>query len=245
MRRNDGSHDFEHVNRVRKLALRIANEECKRTGSDSVDFATVELAALLHEIDDWKYATKEGEDASAVAASGPVRARAFLLAEGVKEDDVNKICMVVKMSSFHDELRQLEEAEAKNKENGRSGENAGEGAASAAAALPVELLCVQDADRIDAIGAMGIARCLMYGGKKRRTIYSEASLRTFEENSARRATHEEYARGNDDTSCLAHFAEKLVWLKDMMKTESGKKIAAQRHEYMLGFVRQLIEEARV
>ena len=222
MRRNDGSHDFEHVNRVRKLALRIADDECKRSGPGSVDFATVELwvwfsplvfclvllslslslslpsrspgpfsrsqlqtepppslrpslspslpspfrAALLHEIDDWKYATKEGQDASAVAASGPVRARAFLLAEGVKKDEVEKICMVVKMSSFHDELRQLEEAEAKDKENGSGSDNAGEGAAEGAAGLPLELLCVQDADRIDAIGAMGIARCLMFGGKK-------------------------------------------------------------------------------
>lgn len=98
----------------------------------------------------------------------------------------------------------------------------------------LEAKIVQDADRLDAIGAIGIARCMAYSGHKGRLIYDPNM--TPREN----MTQEEYRNGQD--TAIMHFYEKLLTLKDRMNTTFGKKLAQQRHEFLLTYLEQFYEE---
>jgi uncharacterized protein len=97
-----------------------------------------------------------------------------------------------------------------------------------------ELDIVQDADRLDAIGAIGIARTFNYGGFKNRPLYNPEIAPNLQ------MTKEEYKASESPT--LNHFYEKLLLLKDKMNTETGGKIALQRHQYMEGFLTQFYAE---
>lgn len=97
-----------------------------------------------------------------------------------------------------------------------------------------ELDIVQDADRLDAIGAIGIARCFNYGGFKGRALYDpeiEPNLNM---------TKEEYKASTAPT--INHFYEKLLLLKDRMNTETGRRIAADRHAFMVKYLDQFFSE---
>jgi uncharacterized protein len=97
-----------------------------------------------------------------------------------------------------------------------------------------ELDIVQDADRLDAIGAIGIARCFNYGGFKNRTLYNPEI--------APQMTMSKAEYKNSESPTLNHFYEKLLLLKDRMNTETGKKIAMQRHQFMEDFLSQFYAE---
>ena len=97
-----------------------------------------------------------------------------------------------------------------------------------------ELDVVQDADRLDAIGAVGIARCFNYGGFKNRSLYNPEIAPNLN------MTKEEYK--NSESPTINHFYEKLLLLKDKMNTVTGKKIAEERHQYMEGFLHQFYNE---
>jgi uncharacterized protein len=97
-----------------------------------------------------------------------------------------------------------------------------------------ELDIVQDADRLDAIGAIGIARCFNYGGFKNRALYNPKMAPNLH------MSKEEYK--NTTTPTINHFYEKLLLLKDKMTTETGRRIALQRHDYMEGFLSQFYAE---
>jgi uncharacterized protein len=98
----------------------------------------------------------------------------------------------------------------------------------------IELDIVQDADRLDAIGAMGIARAFNYGGFKNRSMYDPAIAPQLQ------MTKEQYKATQAPT--LNHFYEKLLLLKDLMNTPTGKIIAQGRHDYMEGFLTQFYAE---
>ena len=92
---------------------------------------------------------------------------------------------------------------------------------------------VQDADRLDGLGAMGIARTFAYGGKKGKPMHNPESIKL--------ATEEQYKNEGSDTS-ISHFYDKLLKLKDLMNTDTAKEIAKQRHEYLEGFLEQFYSE---
>ena len=98
----------------------------------------------------------------------------------------------------------------------------------------IELDIVQDADRLDAIGAIGIARTFNYGGFKNRALYNPEIAPNLS------MTKDEYK--NNEAPTINHFYEKLLLLKDKMNTETGKQIAQQRHRYMEDFLKQFYAE---
>ena len=101
-------------------------------------------------------------------------------------------------------------------------------------AKTIEAKIVRDADRLDAIGAVGIARTFAYGGAKGRKLYDDAEEARFN------MSVEEYR--TKSTASVTHFYEKLLLLKDLMVTEKGRQMAEERHEFMVSFLRELKKE---
>lgn len=100
----------------------------------------------------------------------------------------------------------------------------------------IEGKIVQDADRLDAIGALGIARAFAYGGNKKRPLYNpEGKARTHK-------NFDSYKKGSDST--IHHFYEKLLHLKNLMNTKTGKKMAAQRHKFIENYLKEFYAEWR-
>ena len=140
---------------------------------------------------------------------GPKIARAFLEKENVEEKSIQHIINIIENISFKG-------GNFEKKFHSK------------------ELEIVQDADRLDAIGAIGIARTFNYGGFKNRTLYNPAITPKLN------MDKEEYK--NSESPTLNHFYEKLLLLKDKMNTETGKKIALERHKYMENFLSQFYAE---
>lgn len=135
--------------------------------------------------------------------------RNFLETQAVSEEEIEAVLYIIKNISF------------KNR-----GDFQGEPSK--------ELQIVQDADRLDAIGAIGIARTFHFGGFKNNPIYDPE----IKPNLA--MTKEEYKKSEGTT--INHFYEKLLLLKDLMNTETGRKIAEKRHQFMLQFLEQFYSE---
>jgi uncharacterized protein len=171
---------------------------------EKVDAFVVSLAALLHDIADPKF--YNGDE-----TIGPKIAAEFLKKENVDTKTITHVINIIKYISFKNSLSK----------NGKK-------------FTSKELEVVQDADRLDAIGAIGIARCFNYGGFKNRTLYDPEILPNLE------MTKEQYK--NSDAPTMNHFYEKLLLLKDKMNTKTGKKIALERHQYMEQFLTQFYNE---
>ena len=105
-----------------------------------------------------------------------------------------------------------------------------------------ELQCVQDADRLDAMGAVGIARAFHYGGYKGRKIYDPESRPKKKYVARKYNSPEEYRNSNSPT--INHFYEKLLLLKDLMNTKTGRKLAKKRHRFMVKFLKTFFMEIK-
>jgi len=228
MNRYDASHDWYHVCRVRRLSLKIAEME----GIMDVNvLKMIELCALLHDVNDRKYVDKTRKDGNIDDI------RKLLVGCGISNDGIERIFNVCEYVSFSKEnkmkLKGGKEYEAYLKVFEDN----------------VELRIVSDADRLDAIGAVGIARTFTFGGCFGRKMFNYIP----DNNDCGINDDECKESGNDvmnwiqnDNECkkttLYHFYEKLFLLKDMMKTESGKKLANKRHDIMKAYVDQFLLE---
>lgn len=173
-------HDFDHTLRVYHMATRLAEEE-------GADLQTVQLAALLHDVDDRKLSPETYE--------GKLRALAFLQENGLEQNQIDNIVDIISRISFSAQLPPPESIEGK---------------------------CVQDADRLDAMGAIGIARTFAFGGSRGRRMHDP--------------------EGVDKNASIQHFYDKLLRLKDAMNTTTGRRMAQERDRYMRQFLEQFYAE---
>lgn len=188
-------HDWWHIHRVWQIAIYIARKE-------KADLLVVQLAALLHDIADWKF--NDGDD----KVSAKV-AQKWLENIGLEKEVIIHICDIINAVTFKgaNVQNQIETIEGK---------------------------VVQDADRLDALGAIGIARAFTYGGYKGIAMY-DPNLKP-----KLHASFEEYKQHKGTT--INHFYEKLLLLKERMNTSTGRKLAEKRHQCMENYLNQFFVE---
>ncbi|KAJ4289618.1 hypothetical protein N0V90_010947 [Kalmusia sp. IMI 367209] len=189
---HDNSHDYHHILRVVSNTNRILDAELKAEPTATYDVSAIFLAALLHDVGDHKYA-KAGEDVENQISK-------ILLERGADETLARKVQTIVKHVGYSNEVKNPQSV------------------LDVLGRYP-ELAIVQDADRLDAIGAVGVGRCFAYGGAK-----SQAKPMSI---------------------AIDHFEEKLYKLGDMMKTQAGRDLAASRKKILEDFAAQFNEEAQL
>ena len=172
---------------------------------ENVNLFIVEIGALLHDIADAKF--HDGDE-----SIGPKKAAAFLRSHNVEEDTIEHIENIIHYVSFKTSL------DPNNTNKFQSD----------------ELRVIQDADRLDAIGSIGIARAFNYGGFKNRSLYDPKIEPNIDQDK------ETYK--NSKAPTINHFYEKLLLLKDKMNTKTGRKIAEKRHQFMELYLQQFYDE---
>lgn len=192
---DSSGHDWWHVWRVWQNSLFISRNE-------NADRFVTELAALLHDIADWKF--HDGDE-----SAGPKAARAWFSEQDVDESVIEHVCTIIATVSF-------------------------KGAGVETPMQTLEGKIVQDADRLEAIGAIGIARCFAFGGAKGRLMHDPEDPPELHD------SFDEYKKKSGPS--INHFYEKLLLLKDRMNTETGLQLAAQRHEVLETFLTQFHAE---
>ena len=187
-------HDYFHTLRVYQTAGELARKE-------GADLWTVQIAALLHDVDDRKLFPE--------TCGNQGNARAFLRSWNVPEEQIESICALIRDVSY-------------------------KGTDSVKPAT-IEGMCVQDADRLDAMGAIGIARAFAFGGNRNRLMHDPQTSPGRDLDAAAY-----YANGEGTT--VNHFYEKLLLLEGMMNTPTGKRMARHRHRYMEDFLDEFFAE---
>ncbi len=190
---DSSGHDFAHIERVRRVALVTAQAE----GADAF---ICELAALLHDVADYKIAGDE--------ATGLARVRGWLETHAADATTTARVLEIIATMSFAGGQRP--------------------------AMTTLEGQIVQDADRLDAIGAIGVARAFAFGGAKGRALY-DSSQPPREQMSAE-------AYRTQQAPTINHFYEKLLLLKDRLNTRYARQLAERRHQFMLAFLDQFYAE---
>jgi uncharacterized protein len=188
-------HDWWHVARVRNLAVRLAEHE-------GADVYIVELAALMHDVSDYKLNGGDHEEGARIA-------RIWLLELGETNVYAEKVAEIVAGVSF-------------------------KGAGCNVGMSSIEGMVVQDADRLDAMGAIGIARAFAYGASAGQPMFDPGLAPCFH------ATPAEYFARNGTT--INHFYEKLLLLKERMNTVSARLLAEDRHQILEKFLRDFHAE---
>lgn len=188
-------HDWWHIVRVWNMAKHIGAQE-------QANMFIVELAALLHDIADWKF--HDGDD-----TIGPKMAREILQKHSISAKIIDRVCEIIAGISF-------------------------KGAGVNTEMKTLEGKVVQDADRLDAIGAIGVARTFAYGGHKNRSMYDPNLKPSFHQ------SKQEYFK--NESSTINHFYEKLLLLKDRMNTKTAKKFAENRHRFMEEYLKRFLSE---
>lgn len=183
---------------------RVFNNTLLLSREEEVNILVVSLAALLHDIADPKF--HDGDE-----TIGPRIAKEFLQEQNVHHHTIDHVVKIIENMSFKNSLD-----------------------ANEVPFTSKELQVVQDADRLDAIGAIGIARAFNYGGFKNRELFHPDIPPQLD------MDKETYKKSKAPT--INHFYEKLLLLKDKMNTPTGKKIAEGRHRYMLDFLEQFYAE---
>ena len=186
-------HDYFHTLRVYKMAAKIAEQE-------NANLTIVQLAALLHDVDDIKLSPETHVNKA--------RAAGFLKRHDVSEAMIKTICGIIDEVSFRGTDSTVPET--------------------------IEGKCVQDADRLDAIGAIGIARAFAYGGNHNRIMHDPAIRPAVSMNADAYRSHV--------STTINHFYEKLFQLKGMMNTDTAARIAEQREDYMKAFISEFLDE---
>ena len=192
---HDPSHNPAHVHRVVELATTILKAEQAQRPSLKFDAVTVKLAALLHDIGDRKYLSSvaDGDDAVAASLNPKTMVHHALVKHGAPSDLASKVQTIISHVSYTTEckdpsvIRRLIDQEGYH-----------------------ELAIVQDADRLDAIGAIGIGRCFTFLGAQGKRFAVDGNW--------------------DMNNSIEHFGDKLEKLEGMMKTETGRKMARVRTE---------------
>jgi uncharacterized protein len=192
---DSSGHDWYHVDRVRRSAVMIG-------AAEGADLFVTELAALLHDVADWKF---HGGDEDA----GPRVAGEWLASQNADANAIAQVQQVIREVSF-------------------------KGAGVVTKPSTLEGQVVQDADRLDAIGAIGIARTFAYGGHKGNPMHDPLKPATPH------ASFEDYKTKSSST--INHFYEKLLLLKDRLNTATARKIAASRHRFMEDYLAQFYKE---
>ena len=187
-------HDWFHIERVYNLAKYLAEKE-------NADSFIVEMAALLHDIDDWKFSNTND--------SNMTTTENFLNSIHIDHDSFKRIIEIIQTMSF-------------------------KGGVVDSTQHTVEGKVVQDADRLDAIGAIGIARTFAYGGSKNRLMY-DPTIQPIEFKSLDEVK-------NAENHTINHFYEKLLKLKYLMNTNTAKEIAEKRHQFMEEFLNEFYSE---
>lgn len=189
------SHDWSHVERVRDLALALAEHE-------TADKLTVELAALLHDVDDHKFSEKRDPHKPT--------APEWLRSHDLDESLTSHVIGILEGISFRGEGEEDPE-------------------------LTVEGDCVRDADRLEALGAIGIARAISYGGGRYQTIHDPNVKPIVGQN------WHSYRAGGSGTT-FNHFHEKTLLIKNRIKTAAGRRVAEKRHLIVEEFLQHFEEE---
>lgn len=189
MSQYDNSHDYHHILRVVSNANRILQDESNIYPSKVYDTTALFLAALLHDVGDHKYTTPNEDTTNQISN--------ILISRGATKALAAKVQTIVKYVGYTNEVRNPQSVIDTLTQH-------------------PELAIVQDADRLDAIGAVGIGRCFSFGAAK------------FPDQPMHRA--------------IDHFEEKLYKLEGMMKTDSGKKMAQKRTAVLREFAKQWREE---
>ncbi|BGP56796.1 hypothetical protein JCM8202_004432 [Rhodotorula sphaerocarpa] len=213
----DPSHDFFHVDRVRKLSLAIANSLAQL--GPSPDLFVVELAALFHDLIDAKYLPAGSKPQNGHETLAP-----FWAGHGQHLDEQRRRLVedIVDNVSYSKEVKRI----------------AAGGQTDWHLTCP-ELHCVQDADKLDAIGAFGVMRCAAYSAIANRPLFVPPPCNAPEAASSsapNAAPTAAQTRPSAGSSALDHFDDKLFKLEGMMKTPRGRELARRRTETMRRFV---------
>jgi uncharacterized protein len=186
-------HDWWHTWRVVKLAEKISKIE-------GGDIFIIKMAALLHDLNDWK--TADGKK------YGTLPIRNWLINIKVEKKIIDNICEIIELISF-------------------------KGIAIEKKLKKIEAMIVQDADRLDALGAIGLARLFATGAARKRIIYNPA-IKTC-------LLVKDFNK-RDSYSDIHHIYDKILFLKDRLNTSTAKKIARTRHKFILLFLKEFFRE---